>query len=129
MPDQLDARIRALVREIVDSAPPTPPFENLEAGSAVAVVRQRSRPRTRVLVAIAACVAVALVIGAAFLFSRSDQPAVQSPPASGCAGKAYVNNQGDNTVSTITTATGAVAAPIPVGANPGGLAVTPDGKH
>src|SRR4029079_6012751 len=42
---------------------------------------------------------------------------------------AYVNNQVDNTVSAITMATGEVSAPIAVGANPGGLAVTPDGKQ
>ena len=129
MPDQLDARIHALVREVVDSAPPTPRFEDLEAGSAVLVVRHRAIPRARVIAAIAACVAVALVIGGVLLFPRHDRPAVQTPAPSACAGTAYVNNQGDNTVSAITMATGEVSAPIAVGANPGGLAVTPDGKH
>src|SRR5947208_428997 len=117
MPDQLDARIRALVREIVDSAPPTPRYELLDSGSAVRMVRPRSAPRTRVIAAIAACVVVALVIAGVVLFPHDDRPAVQSPPASGCAGKVYVNNQGDNTVSAITMATGAVSAPIAVGAN------------
>ncbi len=32
-------------------------------------------------------------------------------------------------MSAITLATGAVSAPIAVGASPGGLAVTPDGKQ
>ena len=95
MPDQLDARIRALVREVVDSAPPTPRFEDLEAGSAVLVVRQRAMPRVRVVVVIAACVAAALVIAGVLVFSsRHDPPAVHSPPRSACAGTAYVNNQG-----------------------------------
>ena len=32
-------------------------------------------------------------------------------------------------MSVITTATGAVSAPITVGKNPIGVAITPDGKH
>ncbi len=54
------------------------------------------------------------------------------PPADqagGCAGKAYVANNYDGTVSVITTATGAVSAPIAVGNDPHGVAFTPDGKH
>ena len=42
---------------------------------------------------------------------------------------AYVTNNGDGTVSVITTATGAVSAPITVGSRPVGVAITPDGKH
>ena len=41
----------------------------------------------------------------------------------------YVTNDGDGTVSVITTATGAVSAPITVGNGPFGVAITPDGKH
>jgi YVTN family beta-propeller protein len=41
----------------------------------------------------------------------------------------YVTNYGDTTVSVITTATGAVSAPITVGKNPILAAITPDGKH
>ena len=41
---------------------------------------------------------------------------------------AYVTN-GEGTVSVITTATGAVSAPITVGKFPIGVAITPDGKH
>ena len=42
---------------------------------------------------------------------------------------AYVSNAFDGTVSVITTATGAVSAPITVGTLPIGVAITPDGKH
>ena len=38
-------------------------------------------------------------------------------------------NEDGGTVSVITTATGAVSAPIPVGKRPYGVAITPDGKH
>ena len=43
----------------------------------------------------------------------------------------YVVNTGDGTVSVITTATGAVSAPITVGKASGyaRVAITPDGKH
>ena len=40
----------------------------------------------------------------------------------------YVANNGDGTVSVITTATGAVSAPITVGNTPLALTITPDGK-
>ena len=39
--------------------------------------------------------------------------------AGGCPGTAYVPNLVDGTVSVITTATGAVSAPITVGKGPG----------
>jgi YVTN family beta-propeller protein len=42
---------------------------------------------------------------------------------------AYVTNNGDGTVSVITTATGAVSPPITVGKGPNQVAITPDGKH
>ena len=42
---------------------------------------------------------------------------------------AYVANLIDGTVSVITTATGAVSAPITVGSGPVGVAITPDGKR
>ena len=137
MTDQLDARIRAFVRELVDSSPAAPGFEDIEWGLHTPDTRPRLTRRTRVVVAIAACLVVALVIGSILLFARDNSPSVESParpPTTGtralaCAGKAYVNNQGDNTVSAINLKTGAVSAPIPVGANPGGLAVSPDGKH
>ena len=38
-------------------------------------------------------------------------------------------NEDEGAVSVITTATGAVSAPIPVGKSPYGVAITPDGKH
>jgi YVTN family beta-propeller protein len=44
---------------------------------------------------------------------------------------AYVTNAGDNTVSVIDTATNppSVVATVPVGSNPGEVAVAPDGKY
>ena len=42
---------------------------------------------------------------------------------------AYVTHFADGTVSPITTATGAVSAPITVGKGPNQVAITPDGKH
>src|SRR5258708_10077844 len=45
------------------------------------------------------------------------------------AQNAYIANDGDNTVSVIATATNTVVGlPIPVGSNPAGVAVTPDGS-
>ena len=41
----------------------------------------------------------------------------------------YVANGLDNTVSVIATATNTVAAPVPVGVEPKGVAVAPNGKH
>ena len=45
--------------------------------------------------------------------------------AGGCAGTAYVTNYVDGTVSVITTATGAVSAPITVGKGPEAVAICP----
>ncbi len=42
--------------------------------------------------------------------------------------KVYVANNGDDTVSVISTATYTVTTIIPVGVEPTGLAVTPDGN-
>ena len=42
--------------------------------------------------------------------------------------KVYVANNGDDTVSVISTATDTVTTIIPVGVEPTGLAVTPDGN-
>ena len=81
MPDQLDARIRALVREVVDSAPSdaTVRGHRMRFGGR-SVVRRRVTPRARVIAAIAACVVVALVIGGVLVFPGSDEPqSVQSP--------------------------------------------------
>src|SRR5215831_18791652 len=50
-------------------------------------------------------------------------------PASARAQKAYITNSFDNTVSVIATATNTVVgSPIPVGSQPFGVAVTPDGS-
>src|ERR1700731_1475597 len=54
--------------------------------------------------------------------------AMASP--AGTAPFAYVTNGGDGTVSVIDTATNTVAGiPIPVGSEPFGVTITPDGKH
>src|SRR5215831_313246 len=42
---------------------------------------------------------------------------------------AYVTNINSNTVSVIATATNTVVATVPVGTNPFGVAITPDGTH
>ena len=42
--------------------------------------------------------------------------------------KAYVTNNSDNTVSVIDTGTNTVIATVPVGLNPSGIAVTPNGS-
>jgi YVTN family beta-propeller protein len=48
--------------------------------------------------------------------------------AAGFAQNAYITNATDNTVSAIATATNTViGSPIPVGRQPSGVAVTPDG--
>src|ERR1700731_5405963 len=66
-----------------------------------------------------ALVAVMLVMGLSAM----------APPAE-AAPFAYVVNGGDGTVSVIDTATNTVVGiPIPVGREPFGVAVTPDGKH
>ena len=43
--------------------------------------------------------------------------------------RAYVTNSQDNTVSVIDTATNTVVATVPVGVNPSGIAITPDGTR
>src|SRR5450631_4274312 len=48
-------------------------------------------------------------------------------PAAANAQNAYITNNGSNTVSVIDTAANTVAATIPVGGRPYGVAVTPDG--
>jgi YVTN family beta-propeller protein len=48
-------------------------------------------------------------------------------PAPVLALNAYITNSGDNTVSVIDTSTNTVVATVAVGANPRGVAVTPDG--
>lgn len=50
-----------------------------------------------------------------------------APASPGAAPFAYVTNRLSNTVSVIATATNTIAATIPVGTNPDGVAITPDG--
>ena len=70
---------------------------------------------------------VATLSGLGVLFATS--AASSAAAAAGCAGTAYVTNEKGGTVSVITTATGAVSAPIAVGKGPARVAITPDGKH
>ena len=70
---------------------------------------------------IVAVVAIALS-GAGVLAADSTSAGAAATTGVGCAGKAYVTNNVDGTVSVITTATGAVSAPITVGQQP--IAVT-----
>src|SRR5215469_16917540 len=42
---------------------------------------------------------------------------------------AYVTNSGSGTVSVIDTATNTVVATVPVGSDPNGVAITPDGTR
>ena len=42
---------------------------------------------------------------------------------------AYVTDNGSNSVSVIDTATNTVMATVPVGNNPVGVAITPDGRY
>ena len=64
-----------------------------------------------------------LALGA--VVANSNSP---SSAEGGCAGKAYVTNFNPDTVSVIDTATNAVVgSPIPVGDDPFGIAITPDG--
>src|SRR6476646_4265794 len=108
-----------LQRLAADRAAQVAPF-SASAPSELAA-RRRATRRRPVLVAMAASVAAAVVIGGLVLpLNRDDSRSVQTPagptseqvPAGGCVGKAYVNNQADDTVSVITMATGAVSAPI-----------------
>ncbi len=65
------------------------------------------------------------------LSAGNDPSSVQSAAGApgSCPGKAYVVDNVDGLVSVIDTATGKVSATIPVGSNPGGVAITPDGTH
>lgn len=72
-----------------------------------------------------ACVAgLAVLVGLAL-------PAVSSSPAwADPSPNAYVANNGSNDVSVINTSTNTVVgSPIPVGANPAGIAITKPGHH
>lgn len=85
---------------------------------------------------------IGMVLTAAFALARcQDSQAFTSPQPGALAALstssailtgtadpfAYVTNSGSNTVSVIATATNSVVATVPVGTNPEGVAVTPDG--
>jgi YVTN family beta-propeller protein len=68
-------------------------------------------------------------MAALFAFMLVVELGAMAPPAE-AAPLAYVVNSGDGTVSVIDTATNTVVGiPIPVGREPFGVAVIPDGKH
>src|SRR5438046_3093934 len=71
-------------------------------------------------------VVVVALSGSGVLVAKSAAPGAAA--AVGCAGKAYVANEQDGTVSVLNAATGAVSASIPV-AGPARVAITSDGKH
>ena len=72
---------------------------------------------------------VAIASGAGVVAAGSASAGAAATAPGGCAGKAYVTNNVDGTVTVITTATGAVYAPITVGNESDAVAITPDGKH
>jgi YVTN family beta-propeller protein len=61
------------------------------------------------------------------LFSLRSIAAWLAAPAPVLALNAYITDGGDNTVSVIDTSTNTVVATVAVGANPRGVAVSPDG--
>jgi YVTN family beta-propeller protein len=63
-----------------------------------------------------------IILGAVLVLTFSARPAAAAPFA-------YVTNEFSNTVSVIDTANNNVAATVPVGINPLGIAVTPDGTR
>jgi hypothetical protein len=76
MADQLDARIRALVLEVVDSAPVPPTFEDIDSGlEPNTTAGSGHRPRRRVAVAVALAAALTL-LGAVALRVGSHDTAV-----------------------------------------------------
>jgi len=64
-----------------------------------------------------------LLIASTLLMTIGANPATASP------GRAYVSNNGSDTVTVVDTATNTVIAVIPVGDRPRGLAVTADGAR
>jgi YVTN family beta-propeller protein len=81
-----------------------------------------NRPAKRVLHS--RVVAVALAVS----FAAGGLAAGASPVQAATPYTAYVGNYGAGTVTPINTATNTAGSPITVGANPWGIAITPDGK-
>lgn len=104
MPDsQLDHRIRTLVVEVVDAAPPAVPFESLQAGEVEPTgSRPRrlverlggSRPRVAMAVVVAAVSVLALAVVAVWLPGRSSDPIETREPGEDAA---YVQPRGPAT--------------------------------
>jgi YVTN family beta-propeller protein len=73
-----------------------------------------------------ASVAFVVVVGSLAVPLFTSGPAVL---AAGSGKTAFVTNAGRNTVTPIDVATKTAGTPIPVGTGPGGVAITPDGRH
>jgi YVTN family beta-propeller protein len=95
------------------------PIGSVHGGSSM-----NTRLLAKFLVSTAGAIALS---GSGVLVATSAAPAAAA--AAGCAGKAYVINFEDGTVSVIETATGKVSDTIAVGTHPVDVAITPDGKH
>ena len=83
MNTKLDARIRALVVEVVETSPAPPPFEALGQLAEVQGIRARGagvrRRRTRVLIAAAVCVALVVATGVVLSLGGDDGSRVVTP--------------------------------------------------
>jgi hypothetical protein len=83
MNTELDARIRALVVEVVETSPPPPPFEALGQLADAQAVRVRGarvrRARTRVLIAAGVCVALVVATGVLLSLGGDDGSRVVTP--------------------------------------------------
>jgi len=101
----------------------TGPFSSINTPSCVAGT-QASLGRTVVSLLVAALVFVAAVV----VQSAGLAQAPASADAAANPMTAYVTNTNSNTVTPIDVATNTPGSPIPVGTNPRGIAVTPDGK-
>ena len=94
MTDRLDAQLRALAHALVDEARVPTAFQTAKRSFAGCP----GHASCAIVVAIAACLVVALVVGGALLLSAGNDPSsVQTAAGAsgGCAGKAYVADQGD----------------------------------
>jgi YVTN family beta-propeller protein len=130
----IESVLRTALRDAADQIDvrPTTPTATVDD----LVARRRVTRRAPTVLAIAAGLVVALVVGGSLILSASRDPSslkTRGAPG-GCAGKAYVLDGVDGTVSAITIATGEVSMPIAVskrkiGGPTSGVAITPDGTH
>ena len=128
----IESALRTALRDAADQIEVRP----TSLTTAAEPVAQRVARRAPVIAVLAAGLVVVLIIGGALLVSGGHDPSsVQTPThppvaaVGGCAGKAFVANNVDGTVSAITTATRVVSPPITVPSRPTAVAITPDGTH